>query len=236
MSFLINLYNLLVIHAIMLLGFPSSMLEWKYLSRFACYEIGGALYNVDIVLMYALCFLIFTNRLLRGMKIENYFDDFKPSTSEMTLKRQKYLSPTFDPRIHFLLCHHNVSSIPVRVVSPHNLHAHLGTLRFYSLNSSDLESATSEYIEKEIIVETKRKGNRVTLNMIFYWYQDDFFKFDAKRTPNRQSNDGNSMNDTSFSYSLAEMNLMAPFSLDWLMPEKHKKIAKIVDLKVRCVY
>jgi hypothetical protein len=51
-SFLINLYNLLVLHGIMLLGFPSSMLEWKYLSRYACYDIGGAFYNVDIVLMY----------------------------------------------------------------------------------------------------------------------------------------------------------------------------------------
>lgn len=39
-SFFINIFNTLSIHALLTVGFPTSKLEWKYLGRSACYDIG----------------------------------------------------------------------------------------------------------------------------------------------------------------------------------------------------
>ncbi len=49
LCFFINVYNVIVIHAYLLVGFPSSKFEWRYLSRSAYYDIGGFPYTLHFI-------------------------------------------------------------------------------------------------------------------------------------------------------------------------------------------
>lgn len=96
-------------------------------------------------------------RLLRGKNVvDNFNGDFGPF--ELNKDRMKYVLPSLDPRIHFVLCQHNVSSPPIRVLTPHTIDAHL-------------EAAASEYFEKQIVIETNRY-----INSLFFFVLSFFLK------------------------------------------------------------
>jgi len=73
--------------------------------------------------------------------------------------RASFILEQSDARVHFLLCLHNISSPPIRVVSPHTLDQHL-------------VEAASEYCQKRVEIDS----HRVVLPMLFEWYQSDFDK------------------------------------------------------------
>lgn len=151
LAFLINTYNLMVLHGYFLAGFPLSLIDWRYLSRFTCYNIGGLPYTLDII-----------HRLLRGEgALGDCIGDHKFTAGD---PRMALILPgQVDPRIHFLLCLHNMTSPPIRIVTPQTVAQHL-------------EAAAIEYCESQVSVSQ----NCVVLSMLFYWYQQDFFNVKKK--------------------------------------------------------
>eukprot|EP01127_Copromyxa_protea_P010583 TRINITY_DN2581_c0_g1_i1.p1 TRINITY_DN2581_c0_g1~~TRINITY_DN2581_c0_g1_i1.p1 ORF type:complete len:1695 (-),score=294.12 TRINITY_DN2581_c0_g1_i1:195-4715(-) len=148
MAFLINLYNLMVIHGYMVSGrFPSSIIEWRYFSRFVSYRVrdGDDCFNLSLDMIVS---------LLRGKNANVNVGDhpFHPDDPQLNL-----MLDNTDPRIHFLLCSHNKSSPKIRILSPQTLEVYM-------------EAASFDYCEREI----KVFGKQVILPMIFYWYQSDF--------------------------------------------------------------
>lgn len=47
--FFINIYNTLVMHSLLVCGFPNSKLEWRYLLRSASYTIGGFPFSLEFI-------------------------------------------------------------------------------------------------------------------------------------------------------------------------------------------
>lgn len=123
--FLINTYNLMVLHGYFLSGFPCSLLEWRYFSRFTSYTIGGLPYRLDMI-----------HRLLRGAPARDAVGEYRFEESEP----QKHLMlKECDPRIHFVLCRHNNTSPAIRIVLTSNVELHL-------------EAAALEYCEAQVAV------------------------------------------------------------------------------------
>jgi hypothetical protein len=44
----------MVLHGYMVIGFPLSLLEWKFFARYVCYDIGGTTFNLDLIQAYEL--------------------------------------------------------------------------------------------------------------------------------------------------------------------------------------
>eukprot|EP01125_Pyxidicula_operculata_P004567 TRINITY_DN1718_c0_g1_i2.p1 TRINITY_DN1718_c0_g1~~TRINITY_DN1718_c0_g1_i2.p1 ORF type:complete len:185 (-),score=37.20 TRINITY_DN1718_c0_g1_i2:267-821(-) len=134
----------MVIHGYMVIGFPLSLIEWRYFSRFVRYCIGEQTFSLDMI-----------HRILRGKDAKNDCIGDHPFTGNDP--RSELMLEHLDPRVHFLLCLHNISSPLIRIISPHTVDRHL-------------DDAASEYCERHVSIE----NNRVTLPMLFDWYQPDF--------------------------------------------------------------
>jgi len=136
----------MVIHGEIYIGFPKSLLEWRYFTRFVTYNIGTYPYSLDCVY-----------RLLRGDNAgETSMGTYDFSQEDVRLR---YMMSSSDPRIHFLLCNHIRSSPHFRFVSPHNL-------------EDSLQVAAVEYCGKNVIIDVENRS--VTLSMLFDWFDEDF--------------------------------------------------------------
>eukprot|EP01126_Amoeba_proteus_P058735 TRINITY_DN7619_c0_g1_i6.p1 TRINITY_DN7619_c0_g1~~TRINITY_DN7619_c0_g1_i6.p1 ORF type:complete len:369 (+),score=70.60 TRINITY_DN7619_c0_g1_i6:698-1804(+) len=128
LSFLINLYNLMVIHGYLVAGLlPSSFLDWRYFSRFTFYQVGCESYSLAMV-----------QRLLRGKGEDNCHGYvFQPGDPRLRFMEEKR-----DPRIHFLLCTHTKTSPKICIVPPTHL-------------SMILKAAAFNYCDREIKISSK---------------------------------------------------------------------------------
>jgi len=136
----------MVIHGQIYIGFPKTLLEWRYFTHFATYNIGSFPYSLDCVY-----------RLLRGSNAgETSMGNYHFSSED---PRLRYMIPSTDPRIHFLLCNHIRSSPQFRFVSPHNL-------------EDLLQVAAEDYCGKNVIIDVENR--KVTLSMLFDWFEEDF--------------------------------------------------------------
>jgi len=150
-SFLINIYNSLVIHAIitgLLDGFPGGTINRLRMYASASYIIGNIPYSLNDI----------ENGLLRGNKLPPVpftRPPFPPNDERCT-----HILPC-DARIHFALNCGAASCPPYAV---------------YSCESTQLESqlnlATRGFLDQSVLFVVEKK--EVMLSMIFQWYREDF--------------------------------------------------------------
>ena len=91
-SFFINIFNTLMIHAFVAVGFPTSKLDFAYIKAYSRYSISGMLFSLDDIL----------HGLLRGNVRPQ--DTSRPYF-QLNDPRARY-SIERDPRILFLLATH----------------------------------------------------------------------------------------------------------------------------------
>eukprot|EP00850_Spirogloea_muscicola_P020657 SM000222S06998 [mRNA] locus=s222:112182:114999:- [translate_table: standard] len=165
MAFFINVYNSLVIHAMVEGGTPSSVLQRLFFYKqnmvvlenavVPPYHIGGVDYSLDDI----------ENGVLRG--------NSPPSTSltksrpfdRSDPRRFQAIQP-MDPRVHFALNCGAKSCPPITVYTAENLDDALAT-------------ATAAFLEGEY--ELDKTTASVTLSKIFDWYKEDFGSSEEER-------------------------------------------------------
>ncbi len=144
----INLYNGLIIHAVIEFGIRRSVLEDRGFFRRAAYLVGGLRMSADDI----------EHGVLRGNRHHPLLPvpQFGPGDP-----RLRWSLP-LDPRIHFaLVCAAN--SCPV--------------INLYTAQGVDqqLETATTAFINGGgVEVQAKKQATAVLLSSIFKWYQTDF--------------------------------------------------------------
>lgn len=144
-AFFMNIYNALVIHAIIEVGSPSTGTERMHFFSRAAYVIGGRIYSLNDI----------EHGILRGNRTSWQPLPLKPFTDYDA--RLKCAVP-LDPRIHFAL---NCGARGCPAV------------RFYDENNleSALEHASKLFLQ-DLVVDPRE--NKVVLSAIFQWYQSDF--------------------------------------------------------------
>ncbi|KAL6076199.1 DENN (AEX3) domain containing protein, variant 2 [Balamuthia mandrillaris] len=145
-AFFINVYNVLAIHGYVVVGFPSSSLDWRYYSRTACYDIGGLPFSLDEI----------QHGILRANRPFPWF--CKPLFGEED-PRLPFMIADVDSRVHFALAVHSEFSPCLRLYVADHIDAQLTT-------------ATEEYLTS--CVHTKPKRKQIVLPELFRCYKSDF--------------------------------------------------------------
>lgn len=147
LAFLLNLYNAMVIHAVIRKGYPEGMIERKsFVSDFQ-YIVGGNPYSLNAI----------RNGLLRSNRRAPYAL-VKPFSAGDN--RVQMALPSVNPLIHFGLCDGTKSSPPVRFFTSQNVQA--------ELRAATREFFISDGVEVDLFQRT------VYLTSIFKWYHADF--------------------------------------------------------------
>eukprot|EP00027_Filamoeba_sp_ATCC50430_P011654 CAMPEP_0168546048 /NCGR_PEP_ID=MMETSP0413-20121227/3292_1 /TAXON_ID=136452 /ORGANISM="Filamoeba nolandi, Strain NC-AS-23-1" /LENGTH=848 /DNA_ID=CAMNT_0008576203 /DNA_START=103 /DNA_END=2649 /DNA_ORIENTATION=- len=185
-AFFLNIFNCLTIHSLLLVGFPVSKIEWRYLTRSACYTIGSLPFTLDFIKHG----ILRANQIHSSATTPNCLTHSSSSSSSFSSKRSSTRderSPSFgspkgrgsaefhaddprlvavrnapkflDPRIHFAISFHNRSSPPIRLFKPEKLEAYLNV-------------ATAEFLQEFVVIS--EKAREVTLPKVFKWYRNDF--------------------------------------------------------------
>lgn len=154
-AFFINIYNALVIHAMVVKGEPSSFLERMFFFTNTKYCIGGQAYSLDDM----------ENGVLRGNRAPaSSLLNTRPF-SEKDPRRFHAIVP-MDPRIHFALVCGAKSCPPIKIYTADNI-------------DKGLEAATAAFLEAE--VEVDEYSSTVTLSKIMDWYSEDFGDSDLEK-------------------------------------------------------
>jgi hypothetical protein len=150
LSFWINIYNSLVVDAVIQFGVNHSVVDSRLgiLSFFqkAAYLINGQRFSL----------LDIEHGVLRGNRGFPYFPGLHFSSRDP--RRAAVITPV-DPRIHFTLNCASKSCPPIGVYSPENI-------------EEQLNMATSNFIFQDLELDSERK--QILLSRIFRWYQVDF--------------------------------------------------------------
>ncbi|XP_057544345.1 uncharacterized protein LOC130823651 isoform X2 [Amaranthus tricolor] len=147
LAFFLNLYNAMVIHAVIRRGYPEGMIERKsFVSDFQ-YIVGGHSYSLNAI----------RNGILRSNQRAPYALVKPFSTGDNRLQMSL---PMVNLLIHFGLCDGSKSSPSVRFFSPQNVQA-------------ELRFAAREYF-KRIAIEVDLSKRTVSLPCIMKWYSSDF--------------------------------------------------------------
>ncbi|GLI62777.1 hypothetical protein VaNZ11_005523 [Volvox africanus] len=158
MSFAINLYNALIIHALVALNLThmSAAQRASFFSRTAKYNIGGLDYSADDL----------ENGVLRGNQAgaSNLFNllgihRFAGGHWTSADPRLAKIVRPVDPRIHFALVCGAKSCPPIKLYTPSNL-------------EEGLAAAAEAFCVGEVLVDRARR--EVRLSKIFKWYAIDF--------------------------------------------------------------
>ncbi|KAH9624018.1 hypothetical protein KSS87_008611 [Heliosperma pusillum] len=146
-AFFLNLYNAMVIHAVIRKGSPDGMMDRKSFVTEFQYLVGGNSYSLNAI----------KNGILRNNRRAPYalVKPFSAGDSRL----QMALS-TVNPLIHFGLCDGTKSSPSVRFFTLQNVQA-------------ELRSATREFF-KSNTVEVDLMKRTVNLPCILKWYKADF--------------------------------------------------------------
>lgn len=149
LSFFINLYNMMAIHAILVWGHPSGPLERRKLFGDFKYVIGGCTYSLSAIY----------NGILRSNQRPPY-NLTKPFGIKD--KRIKMILPYPEPLVHFALVNGTRSGPALRCYSPGDIDKQLTAAAHDFLRSGGL------------IVDLDAKT--VYVSKIFRWYSSDFGK------------------------------------------------------------
>ncbi|KNA11989.1 hypothetical protein SOVF_129980 [Spinacia oleracea] len=147
LAFFLNLYNSMVIHAVIMRGYPEGMLERKSFVTEFQYLVGGCSYSLSAI----------RNGVLRGNQRPPYAL-VKPFSAGDN--RLQIALPMVNPLIHFGLCDGSKSSPPVRFFSPRNVNA-------------ELRAAAREFFRRNAL-EVDLSKRTVSLSCIMKWYSVDF--------------------------------------------------------------
>ena len=147
-AFFINVYNALVIHALVY-GFVRKsylgyMLSRKLLYSTAAYNIGGQVYSLDDI----------EHGVLRGNAQTSSGPTFAAGDPRLSCVIPK------DPRIHFALNCGAVSCPPISAYKPDSL-------------DRDLTRASKNYIQSTAFSDEGGETN-IILSRLFLWYRSDF--------------------------------------------------------------
>lgn len=154
LAFWINLYNIIVIHAVVELGIKDSVKEVRNFFKRIQYQIGDMFFSPDDI----------EHGILRGNR--------RPPNSLFKLfrdndKRLQYVISPFDPRIHFALVCASTSCPPIAVYTSENI-------------EKELTVAGNAFLFGDNI-KVDRERKVVFLSRIFKWYTGDFGKTKAER-------------------------------------------------------
>ncbi|PON63498.1 Dishevelled [Parasponia andersonii] len=149
LAFFINLYNMMVIHAILLWGHPAGALERRRLFGDFRYVVGGSSYSLSAI----------QNGILRGNQRPPY-NLMKPFSAKD--KRSKVALPYPEPLIHFALVSGNQSGPALRCYSPGNIDKEL------------MESAGNCLRSGGVIIDFEAKV--ASVSKILKWFSTDFGK------------------------------------------------------------
>ncbi|MEK6222790.1 MAG: DUF547 domain-containing protein, partial [Chloroflexota bacterium] len=148
-AFWINLYNALVIHAVIEFGITKSLMSggpqnYVRFFRRAAYRVNGQRFSLDDI----------EHGVLRGNRGNPSY--FTPQFSSNDMRQVCVIEPV-DPRIHFALNCASQSCPPINLYAGENL-------------DQQLDMAAGNFMQHEV------KWNRGTLwlSMIFKWYGRDF--------------------------------------------------------------
>jgi len=148
-AFWINLYNALIIDAVIALGLKSAVREDVGFFRRAAYVIGGQRYSADDI----------EHGILRGNRRHFYpaiiFPQFAPDDA-----RLQYSIKAVDPRIHCALVCASRSCPPIAVYEPLQLDAQLDLAARSFVNGGGVAAGAGREV--------------VRLSPIFGWYRRDF--------------------------------------------------------------
>jgi hypothetical protein len=150
LAFWINLYNALVIHAVIQENVQNSVTEsWLGILSFfqrAAYTVGGLRFSLTDI----------EHGILRDNRGFPYFPGTHFSSND---PRQKLVIHEKDPRIHFALNCASNSCPPIGVYSPESL-------------DIQLDIASKNFIHGDLLINKESKT--ITISSIFRWYQVDF--------------------------------------------------------------
>eukprot|EP01102_Stenamoeba_stenopodia_P000997 TRINITY_DN10902_c0_g1_i2.p1 TRINITY_DN10902_c0_g1~~TRINITY_DN10902_c0_g1_i2.p1 ORF type:complete len:727 (-),score=161.98 TRINITY_DN10902_c0_g1_i2:50-2230(-) len=145
-AFFINLWNVMIVHSYILVGFPTCELDFRYITHTAYYSVGGTIF----------CLADIMHGVLRGNQAFPWYSEPRFSANDPRIKN---VIPDMDPRIHFTLATHNKSSPSIHIVNPVNL-------------ETCLQTAAEEFCQEQVSVSTTKK--EITVPKTFDWYQTDF--------------------------------------------------------------
>ena len=150
LAFWINLYNVLVINAVIAFGVKRSVTEGRLgllaFFRRAAYDIGGQRFSLEGI----------EHGILRANRGIPYAPGPQFGPSDL---RQRWIIAPVDPRVHFALNCASKSCPPVGVYDADKIDA-------------QLDMAARNFIANEVIVDPARC--EVRLSHLFRWYAPDF--------------------------------------------------------------
>ncbi|CAL0319369.1 unnamed protein product [Lupinus luteus] len=149
LAFFINLYNMMAIHAILVLGHPAGALERRKLFGEFRYVIGGSTYSLSAI----------HNGILRGNQRPPY-NLKKPFGAKD--KRTRVALPYPEPLIHFTLVCGTRSGPALRCYSPKNIDEEL------------MDAARNFLRSGGVVIDLTAKTAQAS--MILKWYSIDFGK------------------------------------------------------------
>lgn len=147
MAFWINLYNALIIDAVVRFSIEGSIMSRPGIFRQAAYNVGGMRFSADEI----------EHGILRRNR-PNPILRLRPFT--MSDPRRSLMVDHLDPRIHFSLVCGALSCPPISFYDP-------------ELLDRQLDQAAAAFINGDGILYTA-EINTIQLSKIFQWYQSDF--------------------------------------------------------------
>ncbi|XP_076884753.1 uncharacterized protein LOC143534034 [Bidens hawaiensis] len=153
LSFFVNLYNLMTIHAILMWGHPEGALDRRKMFNEFKYVIGGCAYSLSDIY----------NGILRANQRPPYslIKPFKISD-----KRFKVALPYSEPLVHFALVSGNRSAPALRCYSPKNI-------------DRELMEAAREFLQSGAFV-LDLDSMTISVTKILSWYSVDFGKTEVE--------------------------------------------------------
>ncbi|TKY63807.1 DEP domain-containing protein 1B [Spatholobus suberectus] len=147
LAFFLNLYNAMVIHAVISVGCPEGVIDRRSFFSDFQYLVGGHPYSLNII----------KNGILRCNRRSPYSLVKSFSTGD---KRLEVALVKLNPLFHFGLCNGTKSSPKVRFFAPHRV-------------VDELRGAAREFFENDGI-EVDLEKRTVHLTRIFKWFSGDF--------------------------------------------------------------
>ncbi|XP_059417138.1 uncharacterized protein LOC132152385 isoform X2 [Carassius carassius] len=154
LAFFINIYNALVIHGNLRLGFPKNIWQRYRFFNYVSYFIGGEVYTLQDI----------ENGVLRGNR-KGVAQLLKPFSRNDP--RLQVALPDVEPLIHFALNCGAKGCPPIKTYTSQDI-------------DSQLRAAAEAFLENDDSCVIDSAGREVKLSQIFKWYKADFGGSDEK--------------------------------------------------------
>ncbi|XP_067299471.1 uncharacterized protein zgc:152951 isoform X2 [Pseudorasbora parva] len=154
LAFFINIYNALVIHGNLRLGFPKNIWQRYRFFNYVSYFIGGEVFTLQDI----------ENGVLRGNR-KGVAQIMKPFSKDDP--RLQVALPNVEPLIHFALNCGAKGCPPIKTYTPQDI-------------DGQLRTAAEAFLENDDSCVIDSAGLEVKLSQIFKWYKEDFGGTDEK--------------------------------------------------------